>query len=126
MDLMDLVKNMPGGNLGIGGLLGLIGAAAIYFRQYLSGANASRASDAGQIAALAVYQNMVDMLRKSESDAQTRADTFARERNEAIAAVGKLQGQMEAMARQLEVQSSELQSLREQVRKLTEQLNAKT
>lgn len=126
MDLAEMTKGLPGGPLGaIGGLLGLIAGAGLYFRQFISGAAASRASDSGQIAALVVYQSMVDMLNKRVIESDQRADGFAKERNDAISAMGNLQGQMDAMNRQLEAQSQELVSVREQVRKLTEQLNAK-
>lgn len=126
MDVAEMTKVLPGGPLvAIGGLLGIIAAAGVYFRQYLSGAAASRASDNGQIAALAVYQSMVEMLNKRVIESDMRADGFAKERNEAISAMGKLQGQMDAMNRQLDNQSQELVLLREQVRKLTEQLNDK-
>lgn len=112
---MDLLDKLPQGWAGIGALLGVLAGGVIFLRQFLSGAAATRASDEGQIAALDVYRQMVNELRSQLEAANTRADQFAKERNEAIAMLGKSEGQMAEMARQIERQSHEIRILREQV-----------
>lgn len=112
---MEFLDKLPDGWLGVGGALGLLAGMVVYMRQYLSGAAAIRASDGGQIAALDVYQKMVDGLLVQLEAANARADQFAKERNEAIALLGKSEGQMAEMARQIERQSHEIRILREQV-----------
>lgn len=110
---------LPGGPLtAIGAALGLVAAGAVYFRQYLSGAAAARASDDGQIAALQVYKDLLDAATRRQAEAELRADMFAKERNDAVAALGRLEGQIAAMTR-------EIVALHEQVRALKEEVNAK-
>lgn len=122
---MELLNSLPEGWKGIGGLLGVIAAGVIFLRQYLSGAAASRASDAGQIEALQVYKDLNADLRAQLTEVNSRADRFAAERNAAIEALGGLRGQVQEMTRQLEEQGRELAALRAQVAQLQEQLNAK-
>lgn len=125
MDVPD-ISTLPGGPFAaIGGVLGVIAAGAIYFRQYLSGAAAARASDDGQIAALQVYKDLLESATKRQAEAELRADRFAQERNDAVAAVGRLEGQIAALTRQLEIQTQEIAALHEQVRALKEQVHAK-
>ena len=122
---MEFFKELPSGWQGLGAAVGAIVAGMIFLRQFLSGAAASRASDAGQIEALDVYKQMVSELRASLVEVNTRADRFAQERNDAIQTLGDLRGQLKEMTRQLEDQGRELVALRRQVNELTEQLNAK-
>lgn len=122
---MELLGALPDGWKGIGAMLGVIAAGAIYLRQYMSGAAAARASDTGQIEALGVYKELNADLRAALVEANTRADHFAAERNAAVVAMGKLEGQLAEMVRRLEEQAAELAALRKQVTELTEQLNAK-
>ncbi len=119
---MEFLNELPLWLKWLGGIAGTIAGGALFLRQYLSGAAAERASDTGQIAALDVYKSMVGELRTALAEANTRADQFAKERNEAIEIVGTLKGQLSEMTRQLELQGRELNELRAQV----EKLNAKT
>lgn len=122
---MEFLKDLPGGWQGLGAAVGVIAAGMVFLRQFLSGAAAARASDAGQIEALDVYKQMVSELRASLAEVNQRADRFAQERNDALQSLGDLRGQLKEMTRQLEEQGRELAGLRQQVSNLQEQLNAK-
>lgn len=125
MEPLDL-NAMPGGPLGA-----LVGAATaitggfIFLRQFLSRGAADRADDAGRVSAINVYKELLEAERAARALADKRADDFARERNEAITMMGKLQGQLEGMQRQLQLATEEISSLQKQVRQLTEQVHAK-
>lgn len=125
MEPIDL-NAMPGGPLGV-----LATAAAaitggfIFLRQFLSRGAAERADDAGRVSAINVYKELLEAERAARALADKRADDFARERNEAITMMGKLQGQLEGMQRQLQAATEEISSLENRVRQLTEQVYAK-
>lgn len=126
MDVPEL-NGLPGGPVGaIGMAIGAIAGGFIFLRQYLSRGAADRADDAGRVSAINVYKELLEAERAARLTADKRADDFARERNEAITMLGKLQGQIEAMQRQLEHATSEIAGLENRVRELTEQVHAKT
>lgn len=112
---MDILNSLPSGWTGVGAVLGLIGGGAIFLRQYLSGAEASRASDQGQIAALDVYKQMVGELRSLLDAERSRADQFAKERNEAISLLSEYKAQIAELSRRVEAQSAEIRTLRQQL-----------
>ncbi len=109
----------------IGGTLGTIAAAGLYLRQYLSGAAAQRASDTGQITALGVYQQLLQDAIKRAAEAETRADGFAKERNEALQNLGRMEGRLAAVQQQLEEALARISELTTQVTQLREQVDAK-
>lgn len=115
---MDFLNELPEWVKWLGAIGGTIAGGVLFLRQYLSGAAAERASDTGQIEALGVYKSMVSELRQALAEANTRADQFAKERNEAIEMAGTLKGQISEL-------NSQVKRLSDQVEKLTEQLNAK-
>ncbi|KQM68768.1 hypothetical protein ASE76_13810 [Xylophilus sp. Leaf220] len=126
VDVPEL-NGLPGGPMGaIGMAIGAIGGGFIFLRQYLSRGAADRADDAGRVSAINVYKELLEAERAARLTADKRADDFARERNEAITMLGKLQGQIEAMQRQLEHATTEIAGLENRVRELTEQVHAKT
>lgn len=125
MESPDL-SNFPGGPFGaLGALSTAVVSGFLFLRQYLSRGAADRADDAGRVSAINVYKELLEAERAARAQADKRADDFARERNEAITALGKLQGQLEGMQRQLQNATDEITSLQAQVQKLTEQVHAK-
>ncbi|ABM32933.1 hypothetical protein QRO08_09735 [Paracidovorax citrulli] len=126
MDSPDL-NNFPGGPFGaLGAGMTAIASGFLFLRQYLSRGAADRADDAGRVSAINVYKELLEAERAARAQADKRADEFAKERNEAVTALGKLQGQLEGMQRQLQHATEEITSLQAQVRELTEQVHAKT
>jgi|GEM_PF-6109374 len=126
MDGPDL-NSLPGGPFGaLGAAAAAIGGGFIFLRQYLSRGAADRADDAGRVSAINVYKELLEAERAARALADKRADDFARERNEAITMMGKLQGQLEGMQRQLQQATEEIAGLENRVRQLTEQVHAKS
>lgn len=115
MDSPDF-NSMPGG---VGGALtaalASVAGGWLFLRQYLSRGAADRADDAGRVSAINVYKELLEAERIARASADKRADDFARERNEAVTTLGRLQGQMEAMQRQLIQATEEIAALRAQV-----------
>lgn len=123
---MPELNGLPGGWWTVvGGALGTITAAGLYLRQYLSGAAVQRASDAGQIAALGIYDKLLNDAVKRAGDAETRADMFAKERNEALQNMGRMEGQLDAVRRQLDEALKRITELTTLVTQLREQVDAK-
>lgn len=83
-----------------------------------------RADSEGQIAALGTWKELLEGERAARLKAEERADKFAAERNEALKELWEMKGQLRAMNETLAAQTSELASLRDQVRQLKEQLHA--
>ena len=126
MDSPDL-NAFPGGPFGaLGAAATTIASGFLFLRQYLSRGAADRADDAGRVSAINVYKELLEAERAARALADKRADDFARERNEAVTTLGKLQGQLEAMQRQLQQATEEIAGLENRVRQLTEQVHAKT
>lgn len=126
MDSPDL-NNFPGGPFGaLGAGAAAVASGFLFLRQYLSRGAADRADDAGRVSAINVYKELLEAERAARAQADKRADDFARERNEAVTTLGRLQGQLETMQRQLQTATEEITSLQAQVRELTEQVHAKT
>ena len=124
---MAELNQLPGGWWTvIGGTLGTIAAAGLYLRQYLSGAAAQRASDDGQITALGVYQQLLADAIKRAGEAEIRADGFAKERNEALQNLGRMEGRLAAVQQQLDEALTRIAELTSQVTQLREQVDAKT
>lgn len=125
MEPLDL-NAMPGGPLGaMAGAATAIAGGFIFLRQFLSRGAADRADDAGRVSAINVYKELLEAERAARLLAEKRADDFAHQRNEAIAMMGKLQGQLEGMQRQLQAATEEISSLESRVRQLMEQVHAK-
>jgi len=83
-----------------------------------------RADSEGQIAALGTWKELLEGERAARVKAEERADKFAAERNEAMQQVWEMRGQLKAMNEALTAQTTELASLRDQVRQLKEQIHA--
>lgn len=83
-----------------------------------------RADSEGQIAALATWQALLEGERAARVKAEERADKFAAERNQALQELWEMKGQLKAMNETLTAQTTELGSLRDQVRQLKEQIHA--
>ncbi|ATA53929.1 MULTISPECIES: hypothetical protein [Variovorax] len=83
-----------------------------------------RADSEGQIAALGTWKELLEGERAARVKAEERADKFAAERNEALKELWEMRGQLKAMNETLAAQTTELASLRDQVRQLKEQIHA--
>ncbi|SDZ71335.1 hypothetical protein SAMN05518854_11789 [Variovorax sp. YR266] len=118
LQLFTELKGVFGGAAAIGI------AAAYYFFSQKNSRDMAGADSAGQIKALAVYEEMLKSEREARALAEQRADKFAEERNEAYRELYKLQGQMSELTKQIERQNAELERLRAQISNLEEQIHA--
>ena len=122
MDLPEIVKE-PVAQL-FAAILALAGGWR-YWRSTASADSRERADNEGQIAALATWQQLLEGERAARKEAEARADKFAAERNEAMQSVWEMRGQLKVMTDTLAAQTKELIALRDQVRHLQEQLDAR-
>lgn len=100
------------------------------WRQSSSGDTKERANNDGQIAALAVWKELVEIERASRIRAEERADeaaeraeAFSEERNQAVAAVWEMRGQLKAMNETITKQNEELMQLRNKICELEEKID---
>lgn len=103
--------------LGGGGIV--ITGALLWMRRFLSRDAADRAMDNADIGTVRRLNELLDSEREARKLAETRADQFARERNDLAALVGRLEGKIEALTSQVgqltdrvAAQSEEIASLR--------------
>jgi chromosome segregation ATPase len=121
-DLLKLFVELRGA---IGGAAAIGVSVALWLWSNRNSREMAGADANGQIKALSVYDQLLKTEREQRALAEQRADQFAKERNEAYQQVWELKGQMKAMTEQLALQNQELNELRDQVRGLKEQMNAK-
>lgn len=115
-----------------GNPLAQIGAAAMalagawrYFKNQSSGDAVTRANDAANLSGIETLKQLLEGERAARIKAEERADSFAKERNDAMQQVWEMRGQLKIMNDTITDQVRELEKLREQVRQLQEQINAK-
>ncbi|MBD1589652.1 chemotaxis protein [Pseudomonas typographi] len=107
-------------SLGVTGTV-LLGAF-LWLRKFLSRDATERAMDNADIGTVRRLNELLDSERTARQAAETRADQFAKERNELAAAVGRMEGKIEALTSQVAqltdkvtTQSTEISQLRSQV-----------
>jgi chromosome segregation ATPase len=109
----------------LGGVGAIAVAAGIYFWRERGQRQLEGANTGANISAIDHWRAVAERSDAALVAMTERADKFAEERNEAIRALSRLEGQIAQMTLQLEAQSRELQALREQVADLQEQTHAK-
>lgn len=94
----------------LGGAAGAIIACGLMLRSYLSKSAVSMAGDRADIGTIGRLNRLLDEERKARRESDLRADMFAKERNEAIQAMGDLKGQVQALTFQVELMRQQLES----------------
>ena len=94
----------------------------LWLRKFLSKDAADRAMDTADIGLVRRLNELLDSEREARLQAEARADQFAKERNELAAAVGRMEGKIEALTGQVErliekvtTQSEEIARLRPRI-----------
>lgn len=106
--LMDFLKP-----LGVGGsLVGVAFAVALWLRTYLSRSGSDVAEDRANVDVIQRLQVLLDAERIRAKDLEARADQFAKERNDAIAAIGELKAALGRLESTVNHQSDEIARLR--------------
>lgn len=119
---MDPTDLGPGTATWLGGSGIVVTGALLWVRRFLSKDAADRAMDNADIGTVRRLNDLLDSEREARKLAEARADQFAKERNELAAAVGRMEGKIEALTSQVgqltekvTTQSAEISRLRSQL-----------
>ncbi|HEN8706781.1 MULTISPECIES: chemotaxis protein [Pseudomonas] len=119
---MDPTDLGPGTATWLGGSGIVVTGALLWVRRFLSKDAADRAMDNADIGTVRRLNELLDSEREARKLAEARADQFAKERNELAAAVGRMEGKIEALTSQVgqltekvTTQSAEISRLRSQL-----------
>ena len=98
---MDPTDLGPGTLTWLGGTGTVLFGAFLWLRKWLSRDAADRALDNADIAVIRRLTELLDSERDARRAAEAKADQFAKERNELVVTVGRLQGRVVALTSQL-------------------------
>ncbi|MEE4093411.1 DUF3450 domain-containing protein [Pseudomonas viridiflava] len=119
---MDPTDLGPGTATWLGGTGTILLGGFLWLRKFLSKDAADRAMDNADIGTVRRLNELLDSERLARKEAEARADQFAKERNELAAAVGRMEGRIDALTSQVAQltdkvtsQSSEISRLRTQL-----------
>lgn len=98
---MDPTDLGPGTVTWLSGTGTVLLGAFLWLRKWLSRDAAERAMDSADIAVVRRLTELLDIERDARREAETRADQLARERNELVLRVGRLQGRIMVLSSQL-------------------------
>ncbi|MBC3503574.1 chemotaxis protein [Pseudomonas sp. SWRI59] len=98
MDPTDLV---PGTATWLGGTGTVLVSGFLWLRKWLSRDATDRAMDTADIGMVRRLNELLDIEREARQEAEARADQFAKERNDLVATVGRLEGKIEALTSQV-------------------------
>jgi len=73
----------------------------LWLRKWLSRDATDRAMDTADIGVVRRLNELLDIEREARKEAEARADQFAKERNDLVATVGRLEGKIEALTSQV-------------------------
>ncbi|WP_426113558.1 chemotaxis protein [Pseudomonas sp. DSP3-2-2] len=98
---MDPTDLGPGTATWLGGTGTVLLGGFLWLRKFLSKDAADRAMDNADIGTVRRLNELLDSERARANAAEARADQFAKERNDAVAAVGRMEGKIEALTSQV-------------------------
>jgi predicted RNase H-like nuclease (RuvC/YqgF family) len=98
---MDPTDLGPGTATWLGGTGTVLLGGFLWLRKFLSKDAADRAMDSADIGTVRRLNELLDTERNRANAAEARADQFAKERNELAAAVGRMEGKIEALTGQV-------------------------
>ncbi|MGO3987805.1 chemotaxis protein [Pseudomonas sp. SAS7] len=98
---MDPTDLGPGTVTWLSGMGTVLLGAFLWLRKWLSRDAAERAMDNADIAVIRRLTELLDIERDARREAEAKADQLARERNELVLTVGRLQGKVLALTSQL-------------------------
>lgn len=116
---MDPTDLGPGTATWLGGTGTVLLGGFLWLRKWLSRDATDRAMDTADIGVVRRLNELLDIEREARKEAEARADQFAKERNDLVATIGRLEGKIEALTSQVgqlnervAAQSDELARLR--------------
>ena len=98
---MDPTDLGPGTATWLGGSATVVLGGLLWLRKFLSKDATDRAMDSADIGTLRRLNELLNQERAARKEAEARADQFAKERNELAAAVGRMEGKIEALTSQV-------------------------
>ncbi|PYB81134.1 chemotaxis protein [Pseudomonas sp. LB-090624] len=98
---MDPTDLGPGTVTWLGGTGTVLLGAFLWLRKWLSRDAADRAMDNADIAVVRRLTELLDIERDARREAEAKAEHFAKERNQLVITVGRLQGKVVALTSQL-------------------------
>lgn len=98
---MDPTDLGPGTFTWLGGTGTVLLGGFLWLRKFLSKDATDRAMDNADIGTVRRLNELLDTERTRANAAEARADQFAKERNELAAAVGRLEGRIDALTSQV-------------------------
>ncbi|RII76625.1 chemotaxis protein [Pseudomonas monteilii] len=98
---MDPTDLGPGTVTWLSGTGTVLLGAFLWLRKWLSRDAAERAMDSADVAVIRRLTELLDIERDARREAETKADQLARERNELVLRVGRLQGRIMVLSSQL-------------------------
>jgi len=100
-ETMDPADLGPGTATWLGGSATVILGGLLWLRKFLSKDATDRAMDNADIGTLRRLNELLNQERAARKEAEARADQFAKERNDLAAAVGRMEGKIEALTSQV-------------------------
>lgn len=119
---MDPTDLGPGTATWLGGTGTVLLGGFLWLRKFLSKDAADRAMDNADIGTVRRLNELLDSEREARKAAEARADQFAQERNELTRSMGKLEGNILALTRQVEQLTEKVTSQSEEISRLRAQL----
>ena len=98
---MDPTDLGPGTATWLGGSATVVLGGLLWLRKFLSKDATDRAMDNADIGTLRRLNELLNQERAARKEAEARADQFAKERNDLAAAVGRMDGKIEALTSQV-------------------------
>jgi len=119
---MDPTDLGPGTVTWLGGTGTVLLGGFLWLRKFLSKDATDRAMDNADIGTVRRLNELLDTERARANAAESRADQFAKERNELAAAVGRMEGKIEALTGQVAQLTDKVTSQSAEIARLRAQL----
>ncbi|MBK5003020.1 chemotaxis protein [Pseudomonas sp. S31] len=119
---MDPTDLGPGTATWLGGTGTVLLGGFLWLRKFLSKDAADRAMDNADIGTVRRLNELLDSERAARKEAEARADQFAKERNDLAISVGRLEGNILALTRQVEQLTEKVTTQSEEISRLRAQL----
>ena len=115
---MDPTDLGPGTATWLGGSATVVLGGLLWLRKFLSKDATDRAMDNADIGTLRRLNELLNQERAARKEAEARADQFAKERNDLAAAVGRMEGKIEALTSQVAQLTATVTSQSEEIARL--------
>ncbi|MEX6663174.1 chemotaxis protein [Pseudomonas sp. W2-17] len=123
---MDPTDLGPGTATWLGGTGTVLLGGFLWLKRFLAKEATERAMDNADIGTVRRLNELLDSERKRANAAEARADQFAKERNELAAAVGRMEGKVEALTSQIAQLTDKVTSSSAEIARLRAQIGGAT